>query len=270
LEESASFQNESPLPQANRSQKNLNPGQSSAYLSACLVDANPGQLATNRRRRSRSVLVSTFLQLAALAAVILVPLLSKTERIALANVTPLPPYHHVAAAGLKPHAHPTIPPPRRGLSFCLSCPPRLAPITPAGSETSISDSTAFVGIGQPTPTCHDCEGLANNRAMPAIPRDPTPRIIRVTSIDPALLIHRVEPVYPILAHQTGRAGRVELHAIIATDGSIHSLQVVSGDPLFFSSALDAVRQWRYKPTTLNNSPVEVDTHITVIYNLSHN
>lgn len=82
-----------------------------------------------------------------------------------------------------------------------------------------------------------------------------------------MLIHRVEPLYPPLPRQIRREGRVELHAIIATDGSIQSLQVVDGDPLFVQSALDAVRQWRYRPTVLNGQPVEIDTHITVIYTL---
>jgi protein TonB len=74
-------------------------------------------------------------------------------------------------------------------------------------------------------------------------------------------------VYPILPRQIGRGGRVELRAIIATDGTIQSLQVVSGDLLFYRSALDAVRQWRYRPTVLNGEPVEIDSFITVIYNI---
>jgi protein TonB len=91
--------------------------------------------------------------------------------------------------------------------------------------------------------------------------------MHITHIDPAMLIHRVEPVYPRLAIQVGRAGRVELRAVIATDGTIQSLQVISGDPFFYQSALDAVRQWRYKPTVLNGEPVEIDTFISVIYNM---
>src|SRR6266446_5958495 len=98
------------------------------------------------------------------------------------------------------------------------------------------------------------------------PRRETKRLVE-THIDPAMLIHRVEPMYPTLARQIGRAGRVELRAVIATDGTIQSLQVVSGDPLFYQSAMDAVRQWRYKPTVLNGEPVEIDTFITVIYNV---
>ena len=86
-----------------------------------------------------------------------------------------------------------------------------------------------------------------------------------SSVDPAMLVRRVEPVFPPLARQIRRAGRVELHAVIATDGSIQSLEVVSGDPMFIQSALDAVRQWRYRPTMLNGQPVEIDTFITVMY-----
>ena len=84
-----------------------------------------------------------------------------------------------------------------------------------------------------------------------------------------MLIRRVEPVYPSLAILTHREGRVELHAIISTDGSIQSLEVISGDPFLIQSALAAVREWRYRPTILNGQPVEVDTHVTVIYTLSH-
>ena len=71
----------------------------------------------------------------------------------------------------------------------------------------------------------------------------------------------------MLAVQTHRTGRVELHAIISTDGTIQSLEVMDGDPQFVQSALDAVRQWRYRPTMLNGEPVEVDTSITVVYSL---
>jgi protein TonB len=88
-------------------------------------------------------------------------------------------------------------------------------------------------------------------------------------LEQAMLTHRVEPQYPPLARQIHREGQVELHAIISTDGSIQSLQVVSGDPLFLRSAIDAVSQWRYRPTFLSGQPVEIETYITVIYTLQH-
>ena len=86
-------------------------------------------------------------------------------------------------------------------------------------------------------------------------------------VQQAMLIRRVEPSYPQLAKQTRVSGQVHLHAIISTDGNIASLQVIDGHPLLVQSALDAVGQWRYKPTLLNGQAVEVETIITVIYSL---
>jgi len=94
------------------------------------------------------------------------------------------------------------------------------------------------------------------------------RRISLGHIEAAMLLHRVEPVYPTLPLQLRREGRVELHAIIATDGTIQSLEVVSGDPLFYASALAAVHEWRYRPTYLDGQAVEVETQISVIYTLN--
>jgi protein TonB len=111
----------------------------------------------------------------------------------------------------------------------------------------------------------------DSRAVTEPPPPPTeverPRVLHITHLDPAMLRHRVEPVYPTLAKQIGRSGRVELRAIIAADGTIQSLEAVGGDPIFYPSALEAVREWRYTPTVLNGQKVQVDTYITVIYNL---
>jgi protein TonB len=73
----------------------------------------------------------------------------------------------------------------------------------------------------------------------------------------------VEPVYPKIANITGIRGEVKLHAIIARDGSIQSLNVTSGHPLLATAALEAVRQWKYQPYILNGDAVEVETLITV-------
>ena len=118
-------------------------------------------------------------------------------------------------------------------------------------------------------------GVDPTRSIPKPPDvnanpDPhQPPRVTIGHIDPARLTHRVEPRYPVMGIQLRRETRIELQAIIARDGSIQSLQVISGDPLFYQSAIDAVRQWQYSPTVLNGRPVEVDTHITVIYSLNH-
>jgi protein TonB len=108
--------------------------------------------------------------------------------------------------------------------------------------------------------------------MGAAPPPPKPHQtgpIRVGgSVQAARIINRVQPVYPPLARQTRINGTVRLHAIIAKDGTIQQLEVISGHPLLQQAALDAVRQWRYQPTLLNGEPVEVDTTIDVIFTLN--
>jgi periplasmic protein TonB len=82
------------------------------------------------------------------------------------------------------------------------------------------------------------------------------------------LVHRVQPEYPGGARQQRISGTVRLHAIIANDGSIGQLELVSGDPILARAALEAVRQWKYQPATINGDPVEVDTTIDVIFSLN--
>ncbi|MGC2694335.1 MAG: TonB family protein [Candidatus Angelobacter sp.] len=91
-----------------------------------------------------------------------------------------------------------------------------------------------------------------------------PGVQRVISVlSEAQLINRVEPVYPKIAIAAGVQGEVKLHAIIARDGRIMSLNVISGHPLLVRAAEDAVGQWRYRPYYLNGQAVEVETFITV-------
>jgi protein TonB len=82
------------------------------------------------------------------------------------------------------------------------------------------------------------------------------------------LIHRVQPEYPQLARQARIQGTVVLRAIISRDGKIENLQVLSGHPLLAPAAIEAVRQWRYRPYLLNDQPVEVETRVTVNFTLS--
>jgi protein TonB len=106
---------------------------------------------------------------------------------------------------------------------------------------------------------------------PAVTRD-APVIVRVpTTVQEAKLIHRVTPVYPPLAVRTRTSGVVLLAAIIGTDGRIRDLRLVGGaNPLLVPAAIEAVRQWVYRPTLLSGNPVEVSTEITVIFRFTGN
>lgn len=82
------------------------------------------------------------------------------------------------------------------------------------------------------------------------------------------LLNYVKPVYPPLARQARIQGQVRISAVLARDGSVTSMQLVSGHPLLVQAALDAVRLWRYRPTQLNGQPVEVAMTIDVNFTLS--
>jgi protein TonB len=103
---------------------------------------------------------------------------------------------------------------------------------------------------------------------PPPPKPTQTRIRQGGNVTAAMLVNKVQPVYPPLARQTRISGTVRLHAIISKDGSVKELEVISGHPLLVQSALDAVRQWRYRPTQLNGEAVEVDTTIDVIFSLN--
>lgn len=245
-------------------------------LSGCLIDGDAEQRTRERRVRRRALAVSILLQSAALAALVLVPLFGKAERISFKIITPMVPYgrpSHPAHGG----GRSTTPqPPKRDLGFTFHPPTNntnrhpVEDANPTGPVVDFDPNGDDRNIG---PACPGCVNIGGHETGPRQPQPPVepptrPRIVH-TQIDPAMLIRRIEPVYPPLARQIRKNGRVELRAIIGTDGMIRSLQVVSGDPLFLLSAQEAVEQWRYRPTVLNGQPVEVDTYITVVYTLQN-
>jgi protein TonB len=98
--------------------------------------------------------------------------------------------------------------------------------------------------------------------------DGTRRITIGGNVQQAKLISQPRPVYPALAKQARIQGVVQMQALIAADGTIKDLGVISGHPLLVPAALEAVRQWAYEKTLLNGEPVEVMTHIDVNFTLS--
>jgi tetratricopeptide (TPR) repeat protein len=98
----------------------------------------------------------------------------------------------------------------------------------------------------------------------------TPQRIRVGGlVEEQNLITKVDPVYPPLASQARISGFVRFTAIIGKDGHILNLQLVSGHPLLVAAATEAVKQYVYRPTLLNGSPVEVITQVDVNFVLSN-
>jgi periplasmic protein TonB len=109
-------------------------------------------------------------------------------------------------------------------------------------------------------------GTSGSNLPPPPPKANKP--VRVGgAVQAANLVRQVQPTYPQIAKTAHVSGTVVLHAIISKDGSIEELTYISGPPLLMKNAMDAVRQWRYRPTMLNNEPVEVDTTISVVFTL---
>ncbi len=102
-----------------------------------------------------------------------------------------------------------------------------------------------------------------------IPKMKTPERVRVSQgVVSGLKVREVKPVYPPIAKTARVQGNVVLQAEISKEGTIQNLRVLSGPPLLIQSALDAVKQWRYRPYVLNGEPVEVETTITVMFSLT--
>jgi protein TonB len=103
----------------------------------------------------------------------------------------------------------------------------------------------------------------------AVPRVATPQRVRVSQgVSQGLLIRKVNPTYPPLARQARIQGQVVLQAEISKDGTIENLKLVSGHPMLAPAAIEAVKQWRYKPYMLNGEPVAVETQVLVNFTLS--
>ncbi len=123
---------------------------------------------------------------------------------------------------------------------------------------------------EPAPSIPSEEPIASTPDKPEAP-PPSGLSTRIRvggKVQMAKIIYQVQPKYPKEAKKRRISGTVVLRAVIAKNGTIQELQFVSGPPELMRSAMDAVRKWRYEPTTLEGRPVEVVTTVSVVYTLS--
>ena len=195
----------------------------------------------------------------------------------------------------------TAPLPKRQMLTMLYAPPaaasnatRLQAPTPAYTSTSIGSPTPIPRTQEAPPPPADTTGgvvggvpggavggvpggvlsevVGSTRSVPVLAKTPEPtpiKRIRVASrVAEANLIHDVAPQYPPEAGRARIEGAVVLMAVIGRDGSVQDVRVESGLPILAQAAIDAVRQWRYKPYMIDGEPVEVDSRITINFTLS--
>lgn len=143
-----------------------------------------------------------------------------------------------------------------------------APVNPTGGVVGGVPGGAVGGV----PSGVFSEVLGSTPSLPVVARTPEPtpaKRIRVAArVVEANLIHDVAPKYPPEAGRARIEGAVVLLAVIGKDGSVQDVRVESGLPLLAQAAVDAVKQWRYRPYLVNGEPVEVDSRITINFTLS--
>ena len=134
------------------------------------------------------------------------------------------------------------------------------------------------GLVRPSPGTqpgdpHGIPNLFENGTRPVMPvAAPPPAVapIRISHMSEGDLVRKVLPTYPPLARSARIQGQVVLQAVISKQGAIENLKVLGGHPMLVPAAIEAVRQWRYRPYVLNDEPVEVETQITVNFSLAGN
>jgi periplasmic protein TonB len=124
-------------------------------------------------------------------------------------------------------------------------------------------ATSIVATGTSTSAL---SGIVNTNAINA-QKAPQETLRISQGVSQGLIVKKVQPLYPPQARQIRLEGKVELQAKISKSGSISGVKQISGDSVLGRAAMDAVRQWKYKPYFLNGEPVEVETQVTVNFKL---
>ena len=135
---------------------------------------------------------------------------------------------------------------------------RLADQAPPGEN-------ALVLSGHLLSSTPNSSALANVLSVP--PRLPQPAMPVSQGISEGMVEYRVKPSYPSQARTMRLEGPVLLQAVITENGTVQDLKVVRGQPILARAAVDAVRQWRYRPYRLNGKPVRMQTEITIDFKL---
>jgi periplasmic protein TonB len=243
-------------------------GPSIGHLSECLIENDAEAIQRGRRLRRKALALSLVLEAAVLAALLAWPLLNPATLNAHYVSIPVPPYRRGAPE--RPRETPR-PPAHHPVPVQVLLQPAIIPthVDRRPEPAPAIDTTNSFGSADPKADILGVDGgndLLSNVRPPQPPRPPerpvqTRRI--VSDVMEAMLITRVQPDYPEAAKLLHISGTVKLRAIISTDGRVKELTVLNGNPILARAAIQAVSEWRYRPTLLSGQPVEVETLITV-------
>jgi len=155
----------------------------------------------------------------------------------------------------------------QGLHAPTKIPKDIKMIKEESAPPQVAGVAGMSGMGSGSGVPGGVMGGIGSAPAPVV-RVEKPKVVRVSSgVVAGNKIGGVNPTYPPIARAAHVSGTVVLHAIISKGGTITHLQVISGPEMLRASAVDAVKTWRYKPYILNGEPTEVDTTISVNFNM---
>jgi len=232
-----------------------------------------------RTKRGRTSAIAFAIQIGIIVVMILIPLifteaLPRTQLMTLlvAPPPPPPPPPPPAAAPVHVVRHIETDIVNGELRTPTKIPKKIEMIKEDEAPPPVMASTGVVGGvpgGVPGGSMNGVLGSVLSSVPTVAPKIATPQRVRVSSgVSQGLLVRRVQPNYPPLARQARIQGTVILQAEISKDGSIQNLQLISGHPMLAPAAIEAVKQWKYRPYLLNGEPVEVETQIQVNFTLN--
>ncbi len=230
-----------------------------------------------RTKRGMTTVVSFALQVMLIGVLVLIPLLftealPKTQLMTfLVAPPPPPPPPPPAAAPVKVVKQIQTDIVNGQLRTPTKIPQKVQMIKEEEAPPPVMSSGVVGGVpgGVPGGSMGGVMGSILSSTPVAVPKVATPQRVRVSmGVQAGLLIRKVQPAYPPLARQARIQGTVLLQAEISKDGTIENLRLISGHPMLAPSAIEAVKQWKYRPYILNGEPVEVETQITVNFTLS--
>ncbi len=248
----------------------------------CLLDDDADAVRLARRRRVRSLAVSIALQALFITTVIVAPLLATGKLQLQTRWEPPVIVYRGTPSDYRPEVRPSgSQRPTAGTSWLNTARPIVQPDRVPDTIGQFADEGAAGPSGQ-LPYCPGCRpdgvvdpsfALANPHGpQPPMPEQPQPapvqRVVRGGSVQEAMLVNKVTPQYPPLCRQMRLEGEIVLRAIISREGTVQELAYVSGPACFLQFSMNAVAQWRYRPTLLNGQPVEVETTIRVVFRLN--
>jgi TonB family protein len=145
-------------------------------------------------------------------------------------------------------------------------------VTPKPQPIMVKSDSITHQPAQPTAPPVNLVGDADASKLPSLapvnielPKA-APGTVRISQgVSQGLLLKKVQPVYPSVAKQLRKEGIVQLLATINKSGDVSKVQTLGGDPMLAKAAVDAVKQWKYRPYLLNGLPVEIETQISIVF-----